>query len=176
MKKGLSYVDTVRFAELVNEYLNPPGVFSIDARGEVSYNRYGVIIRWLWKIPDNRVDFLSAVKTIIDGICSKKEKFLYVQQLCRLTMDELLGECDRTEIIRLLMIAHLVIEEPIMLSQQHKQPIGQEITVELRESFRKPTIQNVVSFTKSSFSKRSTANNIAAMLNQADQVIVIEEQ
>ena len=78
--------------------------------------------------------------------------------------------------IRLLMIAHLVIEEPIMLSQQHKQPIGQEITVELRESFRKPAINNVVSFTKSGFSKRSTANNIAAMLNQADQVFVIEEQ
>lgn len=176
MKKGLSYVDTVRFAELVNEYLNPPGVFNIDARGEVSYNRYGAIIRWLWKIPDNRVDFLSAVRSIIDGICSKKEHILFVQQLCISARDELFGECDRTEIIRLLYQAHITMEEPIMLSQQRKQSIGQEITVELRESFRKPTIQNVVSFTKSSFSKRSTANNIAAMFNAADQVIIVEEK
>ena len=175
MKKGLSYVDVVRFSELVNQYMNPPNTFIIDGRGEVSYNKHGVIVRWLWKIPDNRIDFLSAVKTIIDGICNKKEVFLFVQQLTRAAMDELLGECDRTEIIRLLYQAHITMEEPIVLSQQRKQPIGQEITAELRESFRKPTIQNVVSFTKSSFNKRSTANNIAAMLNQADQVIVIEE-
>lgn len=173
----LSAVDKIRLGELVAVYLNPSEKFNINNKGEVSLLKDKTFLEKLFRVENEKLDFMEICQVVGDKIMSEKGEIPFVKQNCRnAIVVDLLENNNRKAAIEKLYIAHLVTEQPRQQERQQHQgqnPRAVEISVRTEERVVPVHVgRNNMQFERQP-SNYELSQQVCELLNRASKVIVV---